>query len=184
MRKPPPAVESSVVRLVPKSPRPQISYDEWDGLLRICFVRKHKILRANFLGTSSVMDLLEANYRTFCAQSNIPLDDSPPDEGESVEEAMDVDGNDEEVEWNGFDDDEDEDVPDFFKDDVDQVTKTLLLEGSKRKKRGRVEELIREKVRRVLEDRTQLANKRARMCTEEDFLRLLWAFNDEGIHFG
>jgi 18S rRNA (adenine1779-N6/adenine1780-N6)-dimethyltransferase len=32
--KPPPAVESSVVRLVPKNPRPQISFEEWDGLLR------------------------------------------------------------------------------------------------------------------------------------------------------
>ena len=33
--KPQPAVDSSVVRLVPKVPRPQISYEEWDGLLRM-----------------------------------------------------------------------------------------------------------------------------------------------------
>ncbi len=60
--KPPPAVESSVVRLVPKNPRPNISYDEWDGLLRICFVRKNKTLRANFLGTTSIMNMLESNF--------------------------------------------------------------------------------------------------------------------------
>jgi 18S rRNA (adenine1779-N6/adenine1780-N6)-dimethyltransferase len=43
--------------------------------------------------------------------------------------------------------------------------------------------LIREKIRRVLEDVTDLADKRAGKCDENDFLRLLSAFNDEGIHF-
>lgn len=39
--KPPPQVESSVVRIEPKkgSERPGVSWDEWDGMLRICFVR-------------------------------------------------------------------------------------------------------------------------------------------------
>lgn len=36
---PPPQVESNVVRLEIKNPRPQISYEEWDGLLRIAFNR-------------------------------------------------------------------------------------------------------------------------------------------------
>ena len=43
---PPPKVESSVVRIEPKMPRPTISWEEWDGMLRICFLRKHKTLRA------------------------------------------------------------------------------------------------------------------------------------------
>ena len=48
---------------------------------------------------------------------------------------------------------------------------------------GRVAELVREKVRRVLEDVTELADRRARLCDEGDFLKLLYAFNQEGIHF-
>ena len=40
--RPPPKVESSVVRIEPKNPPPPINYIEWDGLLRICFMRKNK----------------------------------------------------------------------------------------------------------------------------------------------
>jgi 18S rRNA (adenine1779-N6/adenine1780-N6)-dimethyltransferase len=35
----------------------------------------------------------------------------------------------------------------------------------------------------VLEDVTELADQRAAKCDENDFLRLLSAFNEEGIHF-
>jgi 18S rRNA (adenine1779-N6/adenine1780-N6)-dimethyltransferase len=35
----------------------------------------------------------------------------------------------------------------------------------------------------VLEDKTGLADKRARMCDEGDFLKLLWELNREGVHF-
>src|SRR6201996_2768921 len=86
---PPPQVESNVVRLTPKNPRPQISYDEWDGLLRIAFVRKNRTLRSAFVGTASVMDMLEANWRTFCAQNEIMLDDGPA--GSAVADSMEVD---------------------------------------------------------------------------------------------
>ena len=57
--RPPPQVESSVVRLVPKNPKPSISFDEFDGILRVCFVRKNKTLRSSFLGVTSVMEMLE-----------------------------------------------------------------------------------------------------------------------------
>jgi len=184
--KPPPAVESSVVRLVPKNPRPNISYEEWDGLLRICFVRKNKTLRANFLGTTSVMNLLENNYRTWCAQNNIAVEDGPV--GDALLEVKNVppdqaeDG--QEEEWDGFmdvddDHDEEEDLPDFFKEQASSRPATT----TGRKRRGKVAELVRDKVRSVLEDRTMLADKRARMCDEADFLKLLWNFNQEGIHF-
>ncbi|KAF2088571.1 rRNA adenine dimethylase [Saccharata proteae CBS 121410] len=181
---PPPAVESSVVRIVPKNPRPQISYDEWDGLLRVCFVRKNKTLRASFFGTSSVMEMLEANYRTFCAQNDIPLDDGPAVEGQ--DDAMDVEGQQEE-EWNGIGDDEmdveDDDTPAFFKEQAAEKQRLLAKSGMKRKRKGKVFELVREKVRKVLEDETELAERRARLCDEGDFLKLLYAFNEEGIHF-
>lgn len=182
--KPPPAVESSVVRLVPKNPRPQISYEEWDGLLRVCFVRKNKTLRASFLGVTSVLDLLESNYRTWCAQNDVSLEDGPPEEG--MVEVENVHGgatkDEEEEEWDGIMDvDDEEDLPDFFKEQA--IAKANKVNGTGRKRRGKVTELVREKVRSVLEDKTGLADKRARMCDEGDFLKLLWALNQEGIHF-
>lgn len=181
--KPPPLVESSVVRLVPKTPRPQINYDEWDGLLRIVFVRKNKTIRSSFLGKSTIMDMLEANYRTWCAQNDIPVEDgpvenmdtdamdigAPQDEEEEPEEAMEVD--------------DEDDVPDFFKEQTSSRVQEALKNRPARKKRGKVAELVREKVRQVLEDETKLAEKRARMCDENDFLKLLWAFNQKGFHF-
>lgn len=178
--KPPPAVESSVVRLVPKNPRPQISYDEWDGLLRICFVRKNKQLRANFLGVTSVMEMLESNYRTWCAQNDVPVEDGPPEEVLAEVDNMQEGGDQEE--WDGIMDvDDEDDMPDFFKEHAKQTSRAT--NGAKRKRKGKVAELVREKVRSVLEDKTALAEKRARTCDEGDFLKLLWAFNNEGIHF-
>ncbi|PTB68652.1 dimethyladenosine transferase-like protein [Trichoderma citrinoviride] len=126
--RPPPQVESSVVRIEPKmgKDRPNVSWDEWDGLLRVCFVRKNKTLRASWLGTKEVLAMVERNYRTWCAMNGVPIDES---------------------------------------------LKT------------RVAELVREKIRKVLEDVTELADKRASKCDENDFLRMLFAFNEEGIHF-
>lgn len=190
--KPPPAVESSVVRLVPKNPRPNISYEEWDGLLRICFVRKNKTLRANFLGTTSILNLLETNYRTWCAQNDIPLEDGPAGDSTTlmeVENTLAVDAEEEDEdhdEWDGFmdvDADEDE-LPSFFKEQQQQQQQSSkTAKGANRKRRGKVSELVREKIRSVLEDKTQLGDKRARMCDEGDFLKLLYNFNLEGIHF-
>lgn len=182
--KPPPAVESSVVRLVPKNPRPQISYEEWDGLLRVVFVRKNKTLRAGFFGTTSVMDMLESNYRTWCAQNDISVDDGPMENLKNDSMEVEEDIEDDEEEWGGIMEvDDDEDLPIFFREEADLKAKQMNGRSSKRRKRGKAAELIREKVRRVLEDATGLAEKRARMCDEGDFLKLLWAFNKEGIHF-
>ena len=182
--KPPPAVESSVVRLVPKNPRPQISYEEWDGLLRVVFIRKNKTLRASFFGTTSVMDMLESNYRTWCAQNNIPVEDGPSENAgaDNMEIEAECD-NEEELEWDGIMDVDEDDVPAFFKSEPDLQRRLHTRTTSKRRKRGKVAELVREKVRKILEDDTELAEKRARSCDEGDFLKLLWAFNKEGIHF-
>lgn len=183
--KPAPLVESSVVRLVPKNPRPQISYEEWDGLLRIVFVRKNKTIRSSFLGKSTIMDMLEANYRTWCAQNDISVEDGP---AEDDGDAMDTgDGQNDEPEAEADEDmevdEDDDDVPDFFKEMANARVEEALKNKPNRKKKGKVAELVREKVRQVLEDDTKLADKRARMCDENDFLKLLWAFNQKGFHF-
>jgi 18S rRNA (adenine1779-N6/adenine1780-N6)-dimethyltransferase len=170
--KPPPQVESSVVRITPKVPRPDISWDEWDGLLRICFSRKNKTIRASFFDVRYLMELLEDNYRTYCAQNNLPLDEgAAEDTPGDIPEDMDVDEN--------LDDDMD------LENDGDELPamfKKVKSRPRTKKKRGRVYELVKEKVRKVLKE-TELADKRARSCFESDFLRLLYAFNLEGIHF-
>ncbi|KND89582.1 Dimethyladenosine transferase [Tolypocladium ophioglossoides CBS 100239] len=178
--RPPPQVESSVVRIEPKTgkDRPNVSWDEWDGLLRVCFVRKNKTLRASWLGTKEVLAMVERNYRTWCAMNGVPIDESlVEDDGE---EEM-------EVEDNGPADNEDmdvddEDAPDFFKELRNSAASSAPKTKSKRKK-TKVAELVREKIRKVLEDVTDLADKRSGKCDENDFLRLLFAFNEEGIHF-
>lgn len=73
--RPPPKVESSVVRIEPKNPPPPINFQEWDGLVRIAFVRKNKTLSAAFK-SSAVEQLLEKNYRIHCSLHNVEV---PPD---------------------------------------------------------------------------------------------------------
>ncbi|XP_063605661.1 probable dimethyladenosine transferase [Penaeus indicus] len=73
--RPPPKVESSVVRIEPKNPVPKINFSEWDGLLRIAFVRKNKTLASAFK-QASVIQTLEKNYKTWCSvhEKKIPDD--------------------------------------------------------------------------------------------------------------
>uniref|UniRef100_A0A8D0A4T1 rRNA adenine N(6)-methyltransferase n=1 Tax=Sander lucioperca TaxID=283035 RepID=A0A8D0A4T1_SANLU len=83
--RPPPKVESSVVRIEPKNPPPPVNFQEWDGLVRIAFVRKNKTLNAAFKSTA-VEQLLEKNYRIHCSVHNveIPADFSISKKIESV----------------------------------------------------------------------------------------------------
>lgn len=150
-------------------------------MLRICFNRRNKTLRASWLGNKQVLLLIERNYRLWCATNDIPVDDDlvmvdnddemwevVGDEVVPAPAAMDVD-----------DEEDDMESPLFFKSEPSsQVEKTRS-----HKTYPKVYLLIKEKVRRVLEDVTDLADKRSGKCDENDFLRLLGAFNAEGIHF-
>lgn len=73
--RPPPKVESSVVRIELKQPPPPVDFDEWDGLLRILFIRKNKTLNSLF-SIKSVLEVMERNYKTYCALNNrdVPMD--------------------------------------------------------------------------------------------------------------
>eukprot|EP01133_Synstelium_polycarpum_P010263 gene10263-11970_t len=92
---PPPKVESAVVKIQPFNPPPPINFVEWDGLIRLCFSRKNKTLAAIFK-VNSVIEMLNQNYKTFCA----------------VEGKMETDGSEEQMkakvvdllEKNGFND--------------------------------------------------------------------------------
>lgn len=44
--RPPPKVDSRVVRIELRNPPPPVDFTEWDGMIRVIFNRKHKTLRA------------------------------------------------------------------------------------------------------------------------------------------
>eukprot|EP00112_Aurelia_sp_Birch-Aquarium-sp1_P018231 Seg4322.1 transcript_id=Seg4322.1/GoldUCD/mRNA.D3Y31 product="putative dimethyladenosine transferase" protein_id=Seg4322.1/GoldUCD/D3Y31 len=73
--KPPPKVESSVVRIEPRNPPPPINFKEWDGLVRIAFVRKNKTLAAGF-SSKAVLETLEKNYRIHCSVNEILIEEN------------------------------------------------------------------------------------------------------------
>jgi 18S rRNA (adenine1779-N6/adenine1780-N6)-dimethyltransferase len=64
--RPPPQVESSVIRLVPFDPPPPIKFEEFDGLNRIVFSRPNKTVRANFQA-KGVEKMLDQNRRIWFA---------------------------------------------------------------------------------------------------------------------
>lgn len=72
--RPPPKVESSVVRIQPVQSPPKINFLEWDGLLRVCFTRKNKTLGAIFK-QAKILQMIEANYRRMAALADEPLPD-------------------------------------------------------------------------------------------------------------
>jgi len=136
------------------------------------------------------MALVERNYRTWCAQNDMPLEDGPSiaETGESMDldDGCGPEPEGEEEEWNGFmDEDDDDETPAFFKEEAERLAQHSggKAKTKSRRERGKVAELVREKVRKVLEDETGLADRRAGKCDEGDFLKLLWAFNKEDIHF-
>lgn len=61
--RPPPKVESRVVRIELKNPPPPINFVEWDGMIRLLFNRKNKTLRS-VLSTKATLKLLEQNRQT------------------------------------------------------------------------------------------------------------------------
>lgn len=185
--KPPPQVESSVVRIEPKmgADRPKVSWDEWDGMLRICFVRKNRTMRASWLGTKEVLAMVERNYRVWCAMNNVALDETvlAEEDDMDMDEGMGLGGDEDESDGIMDVDNGEDETPSFFKEEAQRAARENGGKTKSKKKKTRVAELVKEKIRKVLEDVTELADKRAGKCDENDFLKLLFAFNEEGIHF-
>lgn len=138
--RPPPKVESSVVRIEPRNPPPPINFSEWDGLTRIAFLRKNKTLAASFKQTT-VLETLQKNYQLHCSLHNVV---SFP------------------------------------------IGRRFLYGGgvaySIYFQEMSVDFDIKEKVTRILDDQG-MSETRARSMDIDDFMKLLCAFNTEGIHF-
>lgn len=121
-------------------------------------------------------------------------DDEDNDDGNEVDQAMNQDG----------DDDDDDDMPTFFKEMKDAEAAKEAIKTPSRNPKSKVALVVRAKVEKVLAA-TGLADKRARQCDQNDFLKLLLgeypsrfirglveiiqgltcveAFHEEGIHF-
>lgn len=76
--RPPPKVDSLVVKIEIKNPPPPVNFTEWDGLVRLLFNRKHKTIRA-LLVTKSILLMIEENFKTQLSLQNLPLPEPIPD---------------------------------------------------------------------------------------------------------
>ncbi|CDS37900.1 dimethyladenosine transferase [Echinococcus multilocularis] len=84
--KPPPRVDSSVIRIEPRHPKPPVSFAEWDGLLRLVFHRKNKTIASN-LKSDAITASLRKNYLCLLQKQNEDSgESSSPDPPEIAEE--------------------------------------------------------------------------------------------------
>jgi 18S rRNA (adenine1779-N6/adenine1780-N6)-dimethyltransferase len=159
--RPPPKVDSSVVRIEPRNPPPPINFLEWDGLVRICFGRKNKTLSAIFR-QSTTLGLMEQNYKLGLALQS----------GGTF-----VNGNQQGLSSMAID--QDEEMGDGS-DDEDMMDASIKT--STKKKKGKASEEFKNKVMKILEN-GNYAEMRASKMSQDDFLQLLADFNQAGIHF-
>lgn len=94
--RPPPKVDSSVVRIEPRHPPPPINFHEWDGLLRLCFARKNKTLGSVFR-QGNVVRLMRSNARALGGETS---DGASGDAGSSGA-AGETTGNELPASWTG-----------------------------------------------------------------------------------
>ncbi|KAF3442151.1 hypothetical protein FNV43_RR16067 [Rhamnella rubrinervis] len=158
--RPPPKVDSSVVRIEPRKPRIDVNQKEWDGFLRICFNRKNKMLGSIFR-QKSVLALLEKNYMTVQSLKF-------SQQGSTVDKDTEMgvfglgDSNVDLIE--DMDDDEDDEMEVEDSDAVGEASE------------------FKNKVLKVLKE-GDFEEKRSSKLTLQEFLYLLSLFNKAGIHF-
>ena len=171
---PPPKVESSVVRIEPKNPLPDINYLEWDGLLRICFGRKNKTLGAIFK-QKKVLDLVYNNYLKFKNNPNAAntITNNEAKENLIMKTVMD---NNHEME---IDDAPDEVEEEEMENEVDM--KTVNEAAPKNPKNAEKEEFKRKLIE--LLQKNKYVDNRASKMDIDSFMNLLNIFNNNGIHF-
>lgn len=93
--RPPPKVESRVVRIELRNPPPPVNFVEWDGMIRLLFNRKNKTLRS-VLNTKATLKLLEENRKTLQnlkkhqkkVKGVVAMIDDENDENESVKDIL------------------------------------------------------------------------------------------------
>lgn len=175
--RPPPKVESSIVRIEPRNPRPNVNYIEWDGLLRICFSRKNKMLSAIFKN-KAVLKLLFENYKTFKQFGKIeaPIRFDEDDEAPALDQ----------TEPNMLEEDDADPVLEEEGSGDEQAEEAAHEERKKRGKKIQAssEEMaeFKTKLEAVLKE-SGFSDKRSSKLAPADFLELLSIMNKNEIHF-
>lgn len=173
--RPPPKVDSSVVRIEPRKPLPIPvgKLKEWNGMLSLCFSRKNKTLGSIF-GQKKVLEMLEKNYKTLESLGHLKNDSEAIDMSMLADEKDDqrvslVENEDHsmDVESEKADGDEME-VEDSDADSDNEIQAS----GSD----------FKAKVIGVLKQ-YDYADKRSSKLTQNEFIHLLSIFNQAGIHF-
>jgi len=70
---PPPKVDSVVVKLTPRRNKYDIDFVQWDALLRICFIRSNKTIRANFMSGRTLQNLYAIYTEFGKVRSNVDI---------------------------------------------------------------------------------------------------------------
>lgn len=128
--RPPPKVDSRVVRIEVRNPPPPINFVEWDGMVKLAFNRKNKTLRSIFT-TKAVIAQLETSFATFRALKKTAVMSDDDDDGTRAPRG--------------------------------EADVKALVEG-------------------ILDDE-RFRDKRAAKMDIDEFLALLAAFNQAGLHF-
>ena len=198
---PPPKVESSVVRIEPLHPLPQINFLEWDGMLRICFSRKNKTLGALFK-QKKIFDMIFKNYQKFMKDNNGNINNNN-NENNNNKEIKVVDNkindnnndeniikglinniNDNENEKMDLDNEIDNDDDEYKKDNKenDKEDEEMNIKEGENNELNNEKSKFKMKLVNLLKDNNFL-QKRAVKMTITNFLELLNLFNTNGIHF-
>lgn len=70
---PAPKVDSAVITIIPRQSQPNIDFNEWDGLIKICFNRPNRTLSATFK-KKKTLAMLNDNRNQFLAAHNLTTD--------------------------------------------------------------------------------------------------------------
>lgn len=174
--RPPPKVDSSVVRIEPRRPLPipVAKLKEWNGMLSLCFSRKNKTLGSIF-AQKKVLEVLEKNYKMLEALGQLKNDSEAID--------MSVLADDHKDDQSVFpDDNEDRSMEvENGKGDEDGME----VEGSDADSDIDADEndtSFKAKVIGVLKQ-YDYADKRSSKLSQNEFIHLLSVFNQAGIHF-
>jgi 18S rRNA (adenine1779-N6/adenine1780-N6)-dimethyltransferase len=191
--RPPPKVDSSVVRIEPRHPPPPVPLLEWDGMVRLAFGRKNRTLGAAFKANRTLA-ALEDNYHTMKALGKggggagggAAAAGAAATAGGGA--AAGAGGAKQQQQWaaalaaaapmDASDDEGDGDDAGGEGMEVDAAGRSGGRPGGK----GRVSAEFKALIAGVLA-RGGFEQMRPAKMTQDDFLRLLATFNAEGIHF-
>lgn len=171
--RPPPKVDSRVVRIQPFNPPPPIDFLEWDGLVRLCFSRKNKTLRSIFC-SKTVLSLLETNAKQRAMNGG-----NRKTEASASLFGMDME-DDDQLSEQGVDDMMEEEKSNKASQAKEELLEELMDidEQAGDDEKNETKKLVMQ----VLE-KANLADARSRKLGIDQFLELLVCFNEAGLHF-